>query len=145
MSEPDIEYSWRDGRLRAWPLRALNAVGGAIGCLALQPLGALGERSVNDLVRALFEEIMAVGRAEGAVFPNDFVDETLAKFNGPFAEHWESIAADRREGRDMEWQARNAVVGEKGRMHGIETPLNEALTALLELIDSRLQTPGDSR
>ncbi len=103
----------------AWSKLAFNAVGGAIGCLALQPLGALGERSVNDLVRALFEEIMAVGRAEGAVFPNDFVDETLAKFNGPFAEHWESIAADRREGRDMEWQARNAVIGEKGRVHGI--------------------------
>ena len=127
----------------AWSKLAFNAVGGAIGCLALQPLGALGERPVSSLVRALFEEVMAVGRAEGAVFSNDFIERTLAKFNGPFAEHWESIAVDRREGRGMEWQARNAVVGEKGRVHGIETPLNDALTALLELIDSRLNTLGD--
>ena len=94
--------------------------------------------SVRDLAMALFEEVMAVGRAEGAVFPVDFAERTLALFSGPFAEHWESIAVDRREGRHMEWQARNAVVGEVGRKHGIETPLNDAVTALLEVIDTRL-------
>ncbi len=118
-------------------------MGGAIGCLALQPLGALGKGSVRDLAMALFEEVVAVGRAEGAVFPDDFAERTLALFSGPFAEHWESIAVDRREGRHMEWQARNAVVGEMGRIHGIETPLNDAVTALLEVIDTRLQTPGE--
>ena len=122
----------------AWSKLAFNAVGGAIGCLALQPLGALGKGSVRDLAMALFEEVVAVGRAEGAVFPDDFAERTLALFSGPFAEHWESIAVDRREGRNMEWQARNAVVGEKGRIHGIETPLNDAVTALLEVIDTRL-------
>ena len=117
---------------------AFNAVGGAIGCLTLQPLGALVTGSVRDLALALFEEVVAVGRAEGAVFPDDFAERTLALFSGPFAKHWESIAVDRREGRHMEWQARNAVVGEKGRIHGIETPLNDAVTALLEVIDTRL-------
>jgi 2-dehydropantoate 2-reductase len=122
----------------AWSKLAFNAVGGAIGCLALQPLGALGKGSVRDLAMALFEEVVTVGRAEGAVFSDDFAERTLALFSGPFSEHWESIAVDRREGRHMEWQARNAVVGEKGRIHGIETPLNDAVTALLEVIDTHL-------
>jgi 2-dehydropantoate 2-reductase len=122
----------------AWSKLAFNAVGGAIGCLALQPLGALGERSIRGLVMALLDEVTAVGRAEGAVFADDFAEQTMAQFTGPFAKHWESIAVDRREGRHMEWQARNAVIGEKGRAHGIATPLNDAVTALLALIDARL-------
>lgn len=127
----------------AWSKLAFNAVGGAIGCLALQPLGALGEPPVHHLVMALLEEVMAVGRAEGAVLPDDFAEQTLARFSGPFAGHWESIAVDRLEGRGMEWQVRNAVVGEKGRTHGIETPLNDALTALLALIDAHLGPVAD--
>jgi 2-dehydropantoate 2-reductase len=131
----------------AWAKLAFNAVGGAIGCLTLQPLGAVTEPPVRSLALALLEEVMAVGCAEGAVFPEDFAEQTLALFSGPFAEHWESIAVDRREGRRMEWQARNAVIGEKAQGHGIETPLNDALTALLTLIDSRLDAetaPADA-
>ncbi len=123
----------------AWAKLAFNAVGGAIGCLTLQPLGAVSEPPVRRLARSLLEEVMAVGRAEGAAFPEDFAEQTLALFSSSFAEHWESIAVDRLEGRRMEWQTRNAVVGEKGQAHGIETPLNDALTALLALIDARLE------
>ncbi len=121
----------------SWAKLAFNAVGGGIGCLILGPLGAVTEPSVRGLATTLFEEVMAVGRAEGAVFPEDFVERTLAQFSS-FPEHWESIAVDRREGRHMEWRARNAVVGEIGRQHGIATPLNDAVTALLALIDARL-------
>lgn len=121
----------------SWSKLAFNAVGGGIGCLALGPLGAVTEPSVRGLATSLFEEVMAVGRAEGALFPEDFVERTLAQFSS-ISEHWESIAVDRREGRHMEWQARNAVVGEIGRTHGILTPLNDAVTDLLALIDARL-------
>jgi 2-dehydropantoate 2-reductase len=122
----------------AWAKLAFNAVGGAICCLTLQPLGAATEPPVRKLAHALLEEVIAVGRAEGAVFPEDFAEQTLALFTGPFAEHMESIAVDRIEGRRMEWQVRNAVIGEMGQAHGVETPLNDAMTALLALIDSHL-------
>ena len=128
----------------AWSKLAFNAVGGAIGCLTLQPLGALNEPPVRSLARSLLEEVIAVGRAEGAVFPEDCAEQTLALFSGPFADHWESIAVDRLEGRRLEWQARNAVVGEKGKAHGIETPLNDAMTALLQLIDARLEAAPEN-
>ncbi len=95
---------------------------------------------MRALVTDLFEEVMAVARAEGATFPPDFVETTLAKM-ATVPEHWESIAVDRRERRRMEWRARNAVVGETARRHGIATPLNDAVTALLEVIDDEL-APG---
>ena len=52
------------------------------------------------------------------------------------SDHWSSITVDRREGRPMEWEVRNAVIGRLGRAHGIETPMNDAITALLKAADS---------
>jgi 2-dehydropantoate 2-reductase len=82
------------------------------------------------------KEIMCVGRAEGASFPEDFIDKTIDTYRGPIGAHWTSMAADRRDARPMEWQARNAIVGQVGRRHGIPTPLNDALTALLAVADA---------
>jgi 2-dehydropantoate 2-reductase len=119
-----------------WSKMVLNAVGGAICALAVKPLGAMAAPEVHDLAIGLIEEVMAVGRAEGASFADDFAEQTIEYFRGPIGEHWTSMAVDRREGRLMEWDARNAVVGRIGRRHGIETPLNDALTALLSLVDA---------
>lgn len=121
-----------------WTKLVLNAVGGAICALALQPLGALAAPQVHELAVALMQEVMAVGRAEGAHFEDDFPQRTIEYFRGPIASHWTSMAADRRDGRRMEWDARNAVVGRIGRKHGVATPLNDALTQLLALADSTL-------
>lgn len=122
-----------------WTKLVLNAVGGAICALALQPLGALAALQVHELAVGLMREVMAVGRAEGARFDDDFPDKTIEYFRGPIASHWTSMAADRRDGRRMEWDARNAVVGRIGRKHGVPTPLNDALTQLLALADTTLE------
>jgi 2-dehydropantoate 2-reductase len=119
-----------------WSKLVLNAVGGAICALAIKPLSAVAAPEVRELAIGLMEEIMCVGRAEGARFPVDFVEKTIEVYRGPIGEHWTSMAADRRDGRLMEWQARNAVVGHVGRRHGIPTPLNDALTALLAVTDT---------
>lgn len=122
-----------------WSKLVSNAIGGAICALALKPLSAVATPEVRELATGLMEEIMRVGQAEGASFPVDFVEKTIEKYRGPIGEHWTSIAADRRDGRLMEWDARNAVVGHIGRRHGIPTPLNDALTALLAVIDAPSQ------
>jgi len=119
-----------------WSKLVSNAVGGAICALALKPLGAVAAAQVHALATGLMEEVVRVGEAEGATFPKDFVTELIGKYRGPIGGHWTSMAADRRDGRPMEWEARNAVVGVVGRRHGIPTPLNDALTALLALIDA---------
>ena len=43
-----------------------------------------------------------------------------------------SMLADRQAGRPMEIDARNGVVVRLGRRHGIPTPVNEMVVALLE-------------
>ncbi len=119
-----------------WSKLVSNAAGGAICALTLKPLRALAAPEIRDLVIGLMEEIIQVARAEGASFPEDFVERTIENYRGSIGEHWPSIAVDRRDGRSMEWQARNAVVSGLGRRHGIRTPLNDTLTALLAVIDA---------
>jgi len=122
----------------AWSKLAFNAVAGGIGTLALGSLALMAEEPAKRLAYGLFEEVLSVGTAEGAVFPDDFIERTLS-LCATMPDHWESITVDRREGRRMEWQARNAVIGEVARVHGIETPLNDTIAALLELIDGQVQ------
>ena len=43
--------------------------------------------------------------------------------------------ADRMVGREMEWDARNAVIVRKGARHGIEAPVSAALVPLLAALD----------
>jgi len=131
--EPTADYVSAE-----WSKLVLNAVGGAICALAVKPLGAVAAPEVRALATGLIEEIMRVGEAEGARFEDGFVEHTIGTFSGAIGSHWTSMAADRRDGRRMEWQVRNAVVGEVGRRHGIPTPLNDAVTALLALTDAPL-------
>lgn len=120
----------------AWSKLVHNAAGGAVCALALRENGLVAEAAMRDLVLGLMSEIIAVGRAEGASLADDLPEQIIARHANELRDHWTSIAVDRREGRKMEWQARNAVVGRLGRRHGIPTPLNDAVTTLLAAADT---------
>lgn len=116
----------------AWKKLVLNASAG-ICALAIKPLATMSDPKAQELINGLVREIVAVGEAEGAVFPADYIEKFSQTFVGDIRSHWTSIAADRRDGKPMEWDVRNAVVGRTGRKHGIPTPLNDALSTLLSL------------
>lgn len=126
-----------DFRSQAWWKLISNAAIGGVCALALQPNRIAGEEGVRELVLALMREVAAVGRADGAHLPEDAPDRVLAMVIGAAPDHWSSISVDRREGRPMEWEVRNAVVGRLGRRYGVDTPLNDAITALLRAADAK--------
>lgn len=121
---------------QAWWKLLSNAALGGVCALAVRPLRIASDPEVGALVLALMREVAAVGHAEGAQLPADAPEKALARLLEAAPDHWSSIAVDRREGRPMEWEARNAVVGRLGRRHGIETPLNDAITVLLRAADA---------
>ena len=118
-----------------WKLLSNSALGG-ICALTLRPNGAVAEPGLRGLAIAVMREVVLVARAEGAPLPDDAPEEVLARIVHGAPEHWSSIAVDRREGRPMEWRARNGIVCERARLHGIATPLNDAVTTLLEAADA---------
>ena len=116
-----------------WHKLALNAVCGGICALTIRRNEVLADAHVRALAVKMMHEVITVGEAQGAHFPADYIDRTLAMIAGPVAQHWTSIAADRRNGLPLEWEVRNAVVGELGRQHGIPTPLMDMVTTLLRV------------
>lgn len=123
---------------QAWWKLLTNAAVGGVCALALRENAVANDPDVQALILAMMAEVLAVGRAEGAMLPDDAPEKALKMVLGAAPGHWSSITVDRREGRKLEWQARNAVVGTRGRRHGIATPLNDLVTTLLRASDDGL-------
>jgi 2-dehydropantoate 2-reductase len=115
----------------AWKKLALNCAG-AVNALTLKPAGVARREPIADLMRTLVGECVAVGRAEGAVLPDDLARTVVEGYRAGPADGINSLHADRAAGRPMELDARNGVIVRLGARHGIATPVNAMVVALLE-------------
>lgn len=115
----------------AWRKLALNCAG-IVNAVTMQPAGIARFAPAADIMRALIQECMAVGRAEGATLVDTLADDIVAATAGRPADSVNSLHADRIYGRPMEIDARNGVIVRLGRQHGIPTPVNQLMAALLE-------------
>jgi 2-dehydropantoate 2-reductase len=114
-----------------WRKLCLNSAG-AVNAVLLKPAGIAHHDGVADLMRHIVRECVAVGRAEGAKLGDEIPDEIVAGARKAPKDAGNSMLADRRAGRPMEYDARNGVIARLGRKHGIATPLNALMVALLE-------------
>jgi 2-dehydropantoate 2-reductase len=115
----------------AWKKLALNCAG-AVNALTLRPSGVARREPIADLMRALVGECVVVGRAEGADLPDDLPETVVAGYRAAPGDGVNSLHADRAAGRPMELDARNGVIVRLGARHGIATPVNAMVVALLE-------------
>ena len=119
-----------DFTTEAWKKLALNCAG-AVNALTLQPARIAHNEGAAQVMRALVRECVAVGRAEGADLPDDLADQVIEGYRGQAPDGVNSLHADRAAGRPMELDARNGVIVRKGAAHGIATPANAMIVALL--------------
>ena len=124
---------------QAWWKLLNNAAVGGICALVLRESAVAKDPEVQAIILAMMAEIMEVARAEGATLPDDAPQKALGLILKAAPNHWSSITVDRREGRQLEWEVRNAVVGARGRRHGIATPLNDLVTTLLRASNQGLE------
>jgi len=120
-----------DFRRAAWRKLCLNAASGALCAAAARPIEVLHEPGMAELALGIMRECLAVARAEGADLPDAVADEILARLLALPAGSGNSMLYDRRAGRPLELDARNGAIARIGARHGIATPLNGALCALL--------------
>jgi 2-dehydropantoate 2-reductase len=118
-----------------WQKLCLNSAG-AVCAVTLQPSGIAHHDGVADIMRAIVRECVAVGRAQGARLDDSIVDEIVERTRRAPRDAGNSILADRRAGRPMEYDARNGVIVRLGIEHKIATPMNALMVALLEGIQS---------
>ena len=116
-----------------WRKLCLNC-SGAVSAVVLKGAVISHHDGVAELMRNIIRECIAVGRAEGATLADTIPDEIVDSARRAPPETENSMVADRRAGRPMEVEARNGVIVRLGKQHGIETPMNALMVALLEAV-----------
>ena len=124
---------------RKWPTRQLTTV--PVWCSTDLRDGnqALFEPMSRETKKRLFKTLCAVGLKEIEVgFPSasdtDFqtVRDLIERARRGPRDGANSMLADRRDGKPMEYDARNGVIVRLGRKHGIAAPMNALMVSLLE-------------
>jgi 2-dehydropantoate 2-reductase len=118
----------------AWRKLLINAVASPVTALTLQRQAVLRRADIQALCLAVLEEAIAVGRAEGAKLAADEAARTLATLFTFSGELGTSMYFDRLANRPLEHEALTGAIVSAGERHGIATPLNRALLALLRAI-----------
>ncbi|MFL6576127.1 MAG: 2-dehydropantoate 2-reductase [Povalibacter sp.] len=120
-----------DFHTQLWRKLCLNSVG-ALSAILLRPAVIARHAGVADLMRQIIREAIAVGRAEGASLDDSLADSIIDGYRTAPPDSVNSMHADRVAGRPMEIDARNGAIVRFGQRHGIPTPLNSMIVALLE-------------
>jgi len=118
----------------AWRKLCLNAAG-AVSAVVLRPARIAHDGSIADVMRGIVREVIAVGRREGARLDDDVVEWVITSCRSAPPDSINSLHADRLAGRRMEIDARNGVIVRLGRKHGIATPYNETISAVLRAVE----------
>ncbi|MEP7457290.1 2-dehydropantoate 2-reductase [Phyllobacterium sp. SB3] len=120
-----------DFKSAAWRKLALNSAG-AVSALTLKPASIVNHPSAERIMRHLIAECVQIGIAEGAELDMSIVEQVIDRYRTDSPEGINSLHADRLAGRAMEVDARHGVIVRLGQRHGIATPVNALVAALLE-------------
>lgn len=126
-----------------WRKLLINAVANPITTLTLQRQSVLRRPDVQELCRAILTEAVAVARAEGVPLDNDEPQRAMATLFTFSGELGTSMYFDRLAGRPLEVDALTGAIVAAAERHGIATPLNRALLALLRAISDAATATGE--
>jgi len=118
-----------------WRKLLINAVANPITTLTLQRQAVLRRPDVQQVCGAILAEAVAVARAEGVKLADDEPERAMATLFTFSGELGTSMYFDRLAGRHLEVDALTGAIVSAGARHGIATPLNSALLALLRAVD----------
>ncbi|HEY8244102.1 MAG TPA: 2-dehydropantoate 2-reductase [Casimicrobiaceae bacterium] len=122
-----------DIRRALWEKFAMFSAMSGCTALARQSIGVI--RSDPDL-RAMYErairEAMAVGKAEGVTFADDYLDQQLAFADNLNPAMKASMANDLAAGHKLELPWLSGAVVRLGRQHGVPTPVHDTIYAALK-------------
>lgn len=130
-----------DGRIipdikrEMWRKAVFNCVINPTTSLIGSEVGGIVDPQLNDLKQQIIDECLAVARADGVTFEEDFVALIDRVFAG--ARTIASMRQDLMKGRKTEIDHMNGAVADLGRKYGIPTPVNAAMTTMIRFLETR--------
>lgn len=119
----------------AWRKLLANVVANPVTALTLRRMDVFTDEAVQELGRGLLAEAIAAGRASGAKLGDDEVDRILTISAGANSDSGSSMLYDRLAGQPLEHEYLTGAVVRAGERHGVPTPLNKAVLALLGAVN----------
>jgi 2-dehydropantoate 2-reductase len=92
--------------------------------------------AIRELQRAVVAEVVAVAAADGVELPLERSLEVMQGIAPAMPGQLSSTAQDMARGKPSEIDHLNGFVARRGRELGIATPTNQALHALVKLVES---------
>lgn len=121
-----------DIRKILWTKFIFITAASSFGALTGLPVGAYrAVAPTRALIVQLMREAAAVGRAQGVALETDVVEKALGFLDAAEPTIRASMQLDVAAGKQFELEAMLGVIGRKGRAAGVDTPLADALYALL--------------
>ena len=129
-----------DVRVELWRKLLVNCAYNAISALAQQPYGKMAlVPEVVQMQRALVHEVVAVAQAEGVALSLAESMEAMLRIAAAMPAQFSSTAQDMARGKRSEIDHLNGTMVRLGDRHGLAVPVNQALYALVKLVESARQ------
>ncbi|MEI7431333.1 MAG: 2-dehydropantoate 2-reductase [Betaproteobacteria bacterium] len=120
-----------------WAKLILNCVYNALSAITQLPYGRLVQGTgVEQLMREIVQECLAVAHGEGVTVPGD-TWEAVERIARTMPNQLSSTAQDLARGKLSEIDFINGHILRKGAALGIATPINQTLHTLVKLIEGR--------
>ncbi|QJQ00543.1 2-dehydropantoate 2-reductase [Herbaspirillum rubrisubalbicans] len=120
-----------------WLKLIINCAYNALSAITQLPYGKLVEGvGVLEVMGHLVNECKAVAAAEGVTLTGD-VDVAIRKIIETMPTQFSSTAQDVARGKPSEIDHLNGFIVRRGQAHGISTPVNLTVHALVKLIESK--------
>ena len=118
-----------------WAKLILNCAYNALSAITQQPYGQLVQgEGVQDVIRDLVNECLAVAQADGITVPGD-VWLAVERIAQTMPQQFSSTAQDLARGKRSEIDHLNGYVLRRGEALGIATPVNRVLHTLVKLLE----------
>jgi 2-dehydropantoate 2-reductase len=133
-----------DGRIipdikkEMWRKAVFNCVINPTTSLIGSEVGGIVDPQLNGLKQQIIDECLAVAKADGVTFDEDFVALIDRVFAG--ARTIASMRQDLMKGRKTEIDHMNGAVVELGQKYRIATPVNAAMTTMIRYLERKLHT-----
>jgi 2-dehydropantoate 2-reductase len=136
-----------DGRIipdikkEMWRKAVFNCVINPTTALLSCDVGGIVNPQLNGLKQQIIDECLAVARADGVSFDEDFVALIDRVFAG--ARTIASMRQDLMKGRNTEIDHMNGAVARLGEKFGLPCPVNAALTTMIKYLERRVPDVPD--
>ncbi|NQX81434.1 MAG: hypothetical protein HRT66_05505 [Flavobacteriaceae bacterium] len=128
-----------DFKSESWKKLIESSALGSILCLSGETCWIFENKKFISLYAKIIKESLKVALADGAKIESSFVDDMKLKLMSYPKTKGSSMLTDRLKGNTIELGAKNGIISELGRRYNIETPINDLIIDLLELIMYKTQ------